>query len=250
MSDWHSDDTFWETLSDWMFPPERWQMTGKEVDHILALLNLPKGASILDMPCGPGRHALELARRGFHVTGVDRTAAYLDRARRQAEAEGLHVEWVEADMRAFRRPNAFDAILNLFTSFGYFEDPAEDRRVAENFFASLKPGGQLLMEMMGKEVLARIFQERDWREDESGALLLEERKITRNWGRLENRWILIRDGQRREFRLSLRLYSAVELTALLAGVGFIELEAYGSLAGEPYDQTARRLTVLARKPAA
>jgi SAM-dependent methyltransferase len=207
---------------------------------------------VLDMPCGPGRHSLELARRGFRVTGVDRTVAYLDTARQKAAAEGLdgvaQVEWIKADMRDFRLPERFDAAINLFTSFGYFEDPAEDRQVAANFFASLRPGGRLLMDMMGKEVLARVFREQDWEEEEDGTLFLEERKITRNWGWIENRWIAIRGERRVEFRLGHRLYSAVELTALLTEVGFIDLSVYGSLAGDPYDHTARRLVVLAHKP--
>ncbi len=151
-------------------------------------------------------------------------------------------------MRNFCRPEAFDAAINLFTSFGYFEDPAEDRQVIANFFASLKPSGRLLMDMAGKEVLARVFRERDWQEEEDGTLFLEERRITRNWGWIENRWIAIRGERRVEFQLGHRLYSAVELTALLADVGFIDLSVYGSLAGAPYDHTAHRLVVLARKP--
>ncbi|HEY66101.1 MAG TPA: class I SAM-dependent methyltransferase [Caldilineae bacterium] len=248
MTKWHDDDTFWEQMRDRMFHHKRWEATSVEIDHVLALLNLPAAATILDMPCGPGRHALELARRGFRVTGVDRTVAYLDEARERAQEAGVNVEWIKADMRDFHLPGMFDAAINLFTSFGYFEDPAEDRQVAENFFTSLKPGGQLLMDMMGKEVLARIFRERDWHEEEDGTLFLEERQVTQNWSWIENRWIAIRGRQRVEFHLGHRLYSAAELTALLTSVGFTNVSAYGSLAGDPYDHTARRLVVLAHKP--
>ncbi len=248
MTRWHDDDRFWEKTRDRMFHRRRWETAPAEVEAALRLLGVPEGASILDLPCGPGRHALELARRGFQVTGVDRTAAYLDEARRRSQEANVQVEWIEADMRDFRRPGAFDAIINLFTSFGYFEDPAEDRRVAENFFASLKPGGRLLMDMMGKEVLARVFRERDWHEEEDGTLFLEERTITRDWSWLENRWIAIRGSRREEFRLGLRLYSAAELGKLLNDVGFVEIQAYGSLEGGPYDHTARRLVMLAHKP--
>src|SRR5206468_5375646 len=118
----------------------------------------PRRASVLDLCCGPGRHSLEFARHGFQVTGVDRTARYLDAARAAATGEGLTVEFVQGDMPHFQRPAAFDVALNLFTSFGYFEDEAEDLCVLRHLHTSLKPGGQVLLEMAGKEPLARDFQ--------------------------------------------------------------------------------------------
>jgi SAM-dependent methyltransferase len=189
---------------------------------------------------------LELARRGFQVTGVDRTRPYLDSASRQAETEGLEIEFVQSDMRDFCRPDAFDAVVNLFTSFGYFEDPEDDRQVALNVYRSLKPGGVFLIDMMGKEVLARIFSERDWYE-EDGVLILQERKITKNWSWMENRWIIFVDNNRAELNLSHRIYSAVELTSLLTECGFAPIDAYGNLDGSAYDHLARRLVVVAHK---
>ena len=178
---------------------------------------------------------------------MDRTRYHLDTARAAAEAEGLEVDFVQADAREFARPEGFDLGVNLFTSFGYFEDPAEDRQVARNLHDCLRPGGQLVMEMMGKEVLARIFQPRGW-EEENGVLLLQERQVTQDWGWIENRWIAICDGRTREYRVNHRVYSAVELKHLLHDVGFVSARAYGSLAGELYDHTARRLVVVATRP--
>lgn len=73
-------------------------------------------------------------------------------------------EFMQADMRAFRMPVGFDLAINLFTSFGYFEEEADDRKVLANVLASLNSGGAYVMDMMGKEILARSFQERDWRD--------------------------------------------------------------------------------------
>ncbi|NIT57732.1 MAG: methyltransferase domain-containing protein, partial [Aliifodinibius sp.] len=115
-------------------------------------LGIEASSPILDLGCGIGRHTLELAHRGFTVTGVDRTQTYLNKAREKARIGGLEVEFVQADMRSFRRTGAFEAVINLFSSFGYFENPEEDRRVVENVYDSLKPGGRFLVEMMGKEV--------------------------------------------------------------------------------------------------
>jgi SAM-dependent methyltransferase len=243
---WYEDDLFWETVAPVLFSERRWSDAPTEVEDVVSLLGISPGAKVLDLCCGVGRHSLELARRGFHVTGVDKTAAYLERARRQAKAEGLDVEFLQDDMRTFCRPDAFDAAINLFTSFGYFEDPEDDRRVVTNVYRSLRSDGAFLMDLMGKEVVARVFQERGWRE-EDGIILLEERKVSNNWGWIENRWVIVKDGEKREVKISLRLYSAVELSALLAECGFDRVDVYGDAKGAPYDHTAKRLVAVARK---
>lgn len=243
---WHDDDAFWETYGPLMFDARRWENTPTHVTGALGLMNMPENAAVLDLCCGPGRLSLELARRGYRVTGVDRTKTYLDEAQRRADAEGLPIEFVQDDMREFCRPEAFDGAVNLFTSFGYFEDQAEDRRVVENLYRSLKPGGVLVMEMLGREVLARIYRGSHW-EEVDGVLYLEEPKITHNWTWIENRRIVIKDGVRRDFSLGHRVYSGAELDAVLRGGGFADVQIYGDLAGAPYDYTATRLVAVAWK---
>ena len=244
---WHEQDEFWRDTQSVMFSEERLSKTPEEIDRVVSLLELHPGMMILDMCCGVGRHSLELARRGYKVTGVDRTESYLDAARRKAKAENLEVELLLSDIREFSRPESFDVTINMFTSFGYFEDPDDDRKSATNLYESLKPGGVLIMEMMGKEIIARIFQERDWHETEDGTLVLEERKVTRDWGWMENRWIMIRGNERREQHFCHRPYSAAELTGLLLDCGFSAAQAYGGIDGSPYDHQAKRLVVVARK---
>lgn len=243
---WYENDDFWETVAPLLFGENRWAATAMEVDQIVALLRVPATASILDMCCGPGRHALELARRHFCVTGVDRTAQYLEMAQKRAEREGLSVEFVQEDMRHFCRPETFDGVLLVFTSFGYFEDPDDNRQVLVNVYTSLKKGGRLVIELMGKEVLARIFRERDWGEQD-GVFHLEERKFNEDWSKIENRWIIISDQTKKEFRFSHWIYSASELSALVKECEFSSVEVYGDLGGAPYDCTARRLVVVAQK---
>lgn len=243
---WYDQDNFWETFERVMFTPERLENTAAEVDNIIKLLDIQAGVHILDHCCGTGRHTLEFARRGFTITGVDRTRPYLEKAKKHARKENLAIEFIQSDMRQFKRPGNFDVALNLFTSFGYFEDPEEDRKVLNNIYDSLKPGGKLLMEMTGKEVLARIFRERDWQEQDD-FLILQERKLSKNWGWIDSHWILFRDNQRFEQTISHRLYSAVELSTLLAKAGFSNIQVYGDLEGHEYNHEAKRLVVVAQK---
>jgi SAM-dependent methyltransferase len=229
-----------------MFTERAWENAPREVEQALELLGVGEGAEVLDLCCGPGRHSLELARRGYRVTAVDRTAEYLEMLAEATEAEGLAIEVVHEDMRRFRREGAFDAVVNLFTSFGYFEDQDDDRAVAANMRASLRPGGRLLMELMSKEILARIFDPRRWQWLDEDTIKLEETEVTRNWTWVRTRWILLRGSERTERVVEHRIYSAAELMALLEQAGFGEFEVFGGLEGAPYDHEAKRLVVLAR----
>ncbi len=249
MAEWYEREEFWEEFEPILFDAARWEKAAEETENLLRLANVPSGAGILDLCCGPGRHCLELARRGFRVTGVDRTARYIDAARCKAAEENLAIELVVSDMRAFVRAGAFDAALNLFTSFGFFADEADDLAVARNLHASLVPGGVLVMELLGREVMARSFRERDWYwvDESRGILMLEERRLRDDWGRIDTTWKLYRDGEWRTHAFSLRLYSGTALRGLLHRAGFASVTIHGGLDGSPYDQGARRLVAVARK---
>jgi SAM-dependent methyltransferase len=149
-------------------------------------------------------------------------------------------------MRRFSRPNNFDVVINLYTSFSYFEDPEEDRQVLKNVYSSLKKGGLFVIEMMGKEVLARIYKERDWQE-KNGVYALEERKVSENWSWMKNRCILIKNKEIKEYKVEHRLYSGQELADILKNVGFLNVNIYGDLTGSPYDQKATHLVGVAEK---
>jgi SAM-dependent methyltransferase len=245
---WHEDDSLWETWGPLMFTPQKIADAVEEVTKIIKLLNIQPGSSILDLCCGIGRHSLELARRGYQVTGVDRTRGYLDKARKQSKEEGLNIEFVQGDMRLFSRPDAFNNVISMFTSFSYFEDPQEDKRVVENVYKSLKVGGGFIIHMHGKETLAKIFTERDWNEyKDDGVIVLQERKVSKNWSWMENRWIMLKGSERIEHELSHRLYAGSEIAALLHDCGFNRVDVYGDLEGNPYDHTARMLVVVGYK---
>ncbi|MBM3332827.1 methyltransferase domain-containing protein [candidate division WOR-3 bacterium] len=243
---WFEDDQFWKMYERAMFPQQRIDAAREQAGQLVARLGLKPGQAVLDLCCGPGRFSLELARRGYRVTGVDRTRSYLAEARRAARREKLEVEFVQEDMRRFMRPRAFDAVINVFPSFGYFRRQSDDLRVCRNVHRSMQPGGRFLIETLGKEGLARRYQCRDWQEV-GGELVLHEVVPVDGWSALEQRRILVRKGRTYEFRLWMRLYSAAELRGLLERAGFRSVRMYGGYDGSPYDSEARRLVVVGRK---
>ena len=245
MPEWFEGPRFWDTMAGAMFDQARWEQTPEEVDGVCTLAGLERGAHVLDLCCGPGRHSLELRRRGFQVTGVDLHTPYLEQARR----EDPEVEWVHGDMREFCREGAFDAAINLYSSFGYFEDQEDDRRVARNVCRSLKPGGAFLIDTMSKEVLARKFQPRGWNELEDGAVLLQDRRLVDGWGGIRTTWTRIRGRDQQSFTFTMRLYAGTELATLLREAGFATVTLFGWFDGRPSDHNARRLLALAKTPA-
>ncbi len=149
-------------------------------------------------------------------------------------------------MREFKRGEEFDVVLNIFTSFGFFEDERENMKVLENVYESLKSGGKFVLDVMGKEIMARIFKEKDWHETEDGFVLME-RSVERDWTWLNNRMIKITGNSIEEVEFSHWLYTAKELKNMLKKVGFETVESYGSYNGEPYDEDAERLIVVGEK---
>jgi ubiquinone/menaquinone biosynthesis C-methylase UbiE len=141
MTVWHERKDFWEKTAPFIFTKRHWESAVQDLDYLVERLGVKAGDAILDLCCGPGRHSLEFARRGYKVTGVDIMPAYLDEARTRADEEDLEVEFIREDARHFERMEAFHGAILMYTSFGYFEDRWENLRVLENVLGSLKPGG-------------------------------------------------------------------------------------------------------------
>ena len=245
--EWFEDEGLWRELYPYVFPVERVEAAAAQVGQIVELSGVGGGA-VLDLCCGPGRHAVEFARRGFAVTGVDRSRFLLDRAWERAEAERASAEWVQADMREFARPGGFHLACNLFTSFGYFDKAEDNLRVLANVFASLHPGGVFVMDMVGRERVQRQGLEPRHTQFADGAVLIQEARASEDWRRLDSEWTVVQaDGAARSYRLGHWLYSGEELRGLLLYSGFAEVGVYGDLEGSPYGSDATRLVAVARK---
>jgi SAM-dependent methyltransferase len=241
MPQWFEDDSFWETFYPTMFPPERIDSAWVQVEQVLALTKFD-GKDVLDLCCGPGRHSAELAARGYNVTGVDRSEFLLSKARERSS----EVEWVHEDMRTFVRPDSFDLVINMFTSFGYFDDKDDDGRVLRNVCTSLRDGGAVLMEMIGKEYLAKVFAPTVAYTTADGHTFVQRHEIFDDWTRIRNEWILVRGDEARTFTFHHTVYSAQELKDRLGAAGFGNVAVYGDLEGNEYGVDARRLVAVAR----
>lgn len=216
-----------------------------DTSAIWRLLELERGIDLLDLACGHGRIANRLAERGARVTGLDTKALFLDRARAQAAAAGLEVDYVEGDMRSLPWPDgSFDRVISWFTSFGYFADD-ENRRVLREACRVLRPGGKLLIENNNlAELLPRwlpvVVVERD------GDLAIDRARFDPTAGRSTTERVIVRDGRTRRFTFSVRMFIAIELRDWLLDAGFATVDFYGR-EGEPLTARSGRMITIARR---
>jgi SAM-dependent methyltransferase len=258
---WIKDSEFWGEFAPIMFDDAHWAEVPAVTDAVTRLCSfnlygetpiqkwkepLESAPKVLDLCCGMGRISSELARMGFAVTGVDITESFLNAAKEDARYENLDIEYVNADARKFVRPDYFDAILNLYVSFGYFSDQKDDLKVLRNVYNSLKRNGVFIIETLGKEIAVRDFVECEWFE-RSGCTILTEYEPLDSWTFLKNRWILMKEGKKVDKIFTQRLYSASELRAIMNEAGFPAVEIYGDWDESPYDQHAAKLIAVGRK---
>ena len=237
------DDEYLQFAVD-RFPAEA---TAAEVDFLVEALGLREGARVLDLACGHGRHSVELARRGCAVTGVDLSAPSLGLAAARAAEAGVEIRFERADMRRIAYEAEFDAVVNMFTAFGYF-DEGDNRLVLDRVAAALRPGGAFLLEIVNPVSVFGRFEARGWHELSDGTILLEERVYDAPRGRFETCWTFVRGGRRRERRFSHRAYTAPELAAMTAAAGLTVERLWGGLDGAELEMGSRRIVMLARRP--
>lgn len=233
------EDFFDERYTDVWAAAGAFDATDTEVTGLVALLGLDaRGpADILDIPCGFGRHSGPLAAMGHRVVAVDQSADQLRLARQRNPGP----TYVRGDMRSPPQ-GPFDAVLNLFSSFGYSCDERTDLEILRAWLGVLRPGGAVVVEGNHRDRLARMWTAApfEW----SGGVM-EHPSIDWVTGILSSR-IVMADGSERAFRL--RVYSVTELVGLLRRAGFVEIHAQAGFddTGPPGPET--RLLLSARAP--
>lgn len=229
-----------------LYDRELAQRTPNEIDQLEVLLKLGPPLRILDLACGQGRHAIELARRGYEVTGLDLSPYLLEVARERAEASGLTVRWVLGDMRQPLDGERFDLILSLFTSLGYFVDAGDDSAVASAAAAMLSRGGRFFVEVVNGERIAEDFQPREWF-TVGDAAVMERRSLHRESRRMAVERTVERGGRFEVNVHVIRLYGPRDLEALLREAGFAHIQLYGDWDGSPASPSSLRVLAIATK---
>ncbi len=221
--------------------------TEAEVDAIEKILHLRKGAKILDVACGAGRHAVALAMRGYNLTGYDLSEALLREARTAARRAGAKASFIRGDMRRLPYSATFDAAISMFTSFGYFERAEEDHKVLAGIARSLKPRGKFLMELFNRDSLVATLPQQGWRIRDDGAVILQEDVFDPLRDRYETKQILIDRRGTREYAASVRAYTLAELREALDAHGLYVHRVLGGLDLSPYTPRSRRMVLFSVK---
>ena len=213
------------------------------------MLHLRPGARILDLCCGQGRHSVPLARAGYRVTGLDRSPYLLEQAQQQASEASVEIQWVRGDMRRLPWQGHFDACLNLFTAFGYFEDDTENQEVLHQIHRILRPGGHVLLDVANRDYHLLSMWPTSWQRVGS-ALILEETSFDPVTCRFTTTFTWVDGKERESLTHSVRHYTAPELKTMLQTAGLLPIAVYGGFDGSELELDSKRLIIVAQKPQA
>lgn len=219
----------------------------QQVARLMELLQLESGARIADVPCGQGRHAHLLAEAGYDVDGLDLSAHLIALAKARGTARNLRYR--RGDMRKLPAnwTGCFDAVLNLFTSFGFFSDARDDAQVIREFARVLKPGGVLVWQGGSRDGVMAKFLPSDWWQTKDGTIIAQDREFDPLSGFLtiKSVWQGKRRTERREHRI--RLYTATRLAELMLEAGLVVEQGWESFSGRPLTRRSSEMLLLARK---
>lgn len=226
--------------------------TRKEIEGVQRLCNLKKGDKILDCPSGYGRHSLALASMGFNVVGADINDQFLAVANEGLKKSNLlNIRFIKKDMRDLEFSNEFDAVINMFYSFGFFEDDQDNAKTLKNFCTALKPGGRFLMHthVTVPKFMKGLIKTHEIRTLKNGKKLELFRQYNEKTKREDGQWFLLEGEDKKEASApySMRIYTDKEFTALCKEVGFKSVEIFGNFDGTEYKDESELMIVVATK---
>ncbi|MFH0853084.1 MAG: methyltransferase domain-containing protein [bacterium] len=219
----------------------------KEVTFLIRALRMKKGAHILDLACGQGRHAIPLAQRGMQVTGVDASASLLHAARQRARTARVSVSFVRGDMRTYHNAKKYDAVLVLGNSFGYFNDK-DNKRVLSNIATSLKTGGWLVLDLSNTPGMLRRQVTGEWTQRiPNGKLTTRTLNFNPETFQITLQWCIWQHKRKTSFDGMLRLYTPPEINHLLIERNLILKKSYDSFENKPFNIKSSRYLIVAQK---
>ena len=227
------------------------ERTQQEIDGVVKLLDLQPGDKVLDCPCGYGRHSTELAVRGFQVVGCDINNEMLAPAL-NARRDLNNLKFVRENMVRLKFVEEFDAVVNLFFSFGFFDSDEENTQVLRNFYRALKVGGKFVMhtDINVPRIVNGTYKLRETRQLKSGRQLEISETCDIENKRLEGRWCLLGpDGSRQELTpYTAAIYTLEDFAAMCESVGFRNVRGYGDWMGTPLTPDSEDMIIVAEKP--
>lgn len=216
------------------------------VDLVEREISPASDAHIVDVGCGRGRHARIFARRGYRVTGLDLSASAIAEARACSQTDDLDVTFRQGDMREPLCDGCADGVVNLFTTFGYFEDDAENEQALAAMATALRPGGWFLQDFLNAPQVVDTLQPSDRRT--VNGITIEQRRWVED-DRINKEIVLARNGDTETYRESVRLFTLDDLKEMYDTVGLDLQATYGNYDGAPHTPKSPRLLLYARKPA-
>lgn len=244
MSAWYEESFGEDYLRVYNYRDE--QGAAHEVHEMISWLKLDPGAQVFDLCCGMGRHSLSLAEKGYEVTGMDLSDVLLDEAKKEDGAE--KIRWVQGDMRELPfEDEAFDAVVNLFTSFGYFKEDSEHVRVLKEIRRVLRPGGRFIIDFMNPPHVERHLK--PYTEREEDGLKIEERRTIEE-GFVKKHITIIpekENEEHREYDERVKLYTRDRFTDMLAEAGLQIDEVRGSYDEKRFESDSPRMIFVGKR---
>lgn len=226
------------------------ERTKEEVEWIIRLTHLTQWSTLLDCPCGYGRHSIELAKKGIIVTGSDINTVHLTKAQERALQQNMHINRRHENMIDIQYHDEFDAVINMFYSFGFFDTDEENEAVLKKFYEALKKNGKFLMhtDVNIPRILSGKYRQDESRQLKNGSVLRIIDVYNPQTKRIEWSWIIRDENWKEETKsYSVRVYSREEFVDLCKKIWFTNVDVYSNWAWDAYSPDAEDMIVIATK---
>ncbi|MDO9376275.1 MAG: class I SAM-dependent methyltransferase [Ferruginibacter sp.] len=225
------------------------EMTQTEVDFLVSELNLQEGHRILDVPCGAGRHAILLAKRGFSVTGIDISKTFIDGLKARIHAEDLQIRAIEANILVTEIDQKFNAAICLGNSFGYFDFQGM-KVFVQKVSNSLEPGAKFIINsgMLAESIFPNLARYAEHKTYTVGNITMEiDNQYNADEGYLVSNLNYTKEGSTEEHRFKHYVFTLSEVKRLLKMYGMTVIAAYNSVSKESYKLGDQQVYLVAQK---